>query len=556
MSFLDNFRNQPEEPSYPRMAPVAYNAPRPIVASAAVVDLKNKKEVDAIGKRRIANQWQEEAWEYYDLIGEIKYSANLVANVMSRINLYAAFIDDSSSIPTKINKVDKLPDDFVTSVSNLVYKLESGDGGSSALLRDAALNMFIVGECWLVNEPGRISTGEPDKWRIRSVNEIVQMQGRRKASIAIKPSRDAKPADYIELPDRTYISRLWKRHPRYSAEADSSMRGLLDICDELLLLGRSARATAKSRLNAGLLFMPDELSNISQSDGNFTDDPDVAELADDMSDNFEEEMMDAMTTPIADESSASAVVPLIVRGPKELAEAIKFIKFERAFDPMLAQRADKIIERILSGLDIPKDVAAGMTNVKYANAIVIEEQLYKAHIEPMVLSVIDCLTIGFLRPWLRHEGYPEDLVQRAVVWYDPSAITAKPSKAEAAVTLFGVNAISEEALRRANGFSSADKMSNEEKLQKMAINQGLVDDQTQQLIVKSLLPPEWEEKFRQQSLENSDPNSAQALDQALTPGAPAAPAAPAPDATSSDTIGQTPTPAAGDQTPPSELMEP
>ena len=555
MSFLDNFRNEPEEPSYPRMVPVAYNAPRPIVASAAVVDLKNKKEVDAIGKRRQSNQWQEEAWEYYDLIGEIKYSANLVANVMSRINLYAAFIDDSASIPTKINKVHGLDESFVREASDLVYRLESGDGGSSALLRDAALNMFVVGECWLVNEPGRISVGEPDKWRIRSVNEIVNIQGRRKSAVAIKSSRDAKPADFIELPDRTYISRIWKRHPRYSAEADSSMRGLLDICDELLLLGRSARATAKSRLNAGMLFMPDELSNISQSDGNFTDDPDVAELADDMSDNFEEELMDAMTTPIADESSASAVVPLIVRGPKELADAIKFIKFERAFDPQLAARSEKIIERILAGLDLPKDVAAGMTNVKYANAIVIEEQLYKAHVEPMVLSVVDCLTIGFLRPWLRFAGYPEHLVQRAVIWYDPSAITAKPSKAEAAVTLFNANAISEEALRRANGFSGADAATNEEKLQKMALAQGLVDDQTQQLIIKSLLPEEWEKKFRQQALANTDPASAQALDQALTPGTAPAPA-PSPQPQASDTIGQTPTPATGDETPPSELMEP
>ena len=52
-----------------------------------------------------------------------------------------------------------------------------------------------------------------------------------------------------------------------------------------------------------------------------------------------------MTTPIRDEDSASAVVPLIIRGPAELGDKIKQFKFERSFDPALAQRADRVLER-------------------------------------------------------------------------------------------------------------------------------------------------------------------------------------------------------------------
>ena len=60
---------------------------------------------------------------------------------------------------------------------------------------------------------------------------------------------------------------------------------------------------------------------------------------------FEEELIAAMTTPIQDPDSASAVVPLLIRGPGELGALIKLFKFERSFDPALAERADRLVLR-------------------------------------------------------------------------------------------------------------------------------------------------------------------------------------------------------------------
>jgi hypothetical protein len=42
--------------------------------------------------------------------------------------------------------------------------------------------------------------------------------------------------------------RLWRRHPRYSMLADSTMQGVLDLCEELVLLTQAVRARARSRL--------------------------------------------------------------------------------------------------------------------------------------------------------------------------------------------------------------------------------------------------------------------------------------------------------------------
>lgn len=509
------FDRPKQAPTGEPFEPQKYNAARPLTASAARVDLKDKKQVDAISKRRKADTWQEEAWEYFDLIGEIKSSANLIANVMSRINLYGGYVHLSSSIPADISTMDKVLDvDFIDAVQDTLYILESGNGGTSGLLRNAALNMFIVGECYLVREPAKFGSMEPTKYNVRSIDEVVAVSSKN-SQVAIRPRRDSKPSEFQIISDESgYVCRMWRNHPRFSDEADSSLRGILDNCDDLLLISRAASATAKSRLNGGLLFVPDGLSNVSQSDGEINGEE--GNLSDDVADSFEEELIDAMTTPIADVSSASAVVPLVVRGPEELGDKIKLIKFERMFDPQIAKQGDRLLERILAGLDIPMDVAKGLSGVKYSNAILIEEQLYKAHIEPLILLIVDQLTIGFLRPALRAQGFPESIVNRAVVWYDPSSITAKPSKAEAAVTLYGLNAISETALRRSNGFSEGDAPSDLERSQKLAYSRGLLDEQTSATLFRTMIPEEILAQARQDSLAVSDPSSANALVEATT----------------------------------------
>lgn len=520
-------------------AVVAYNTPRAMTASATRVDMKNKKEVDAINKRRQQDKWQQEAWEYYDLIGEIKYVANLIASVTSRVNLYVGYIEKSSNAPSEISQVEKLESDFVENAEDILYLLESGNGGTAGLLRSAALNMFITGECWLVNEPARFSTGEPSKYQIRSVEEITATGGRN-AQVSIKPRRDAKPSEFIPLPTNGYASRIWRNHPRFSDEADSSLRGILDICDQLLLEDRASAASAKSRMNAGILFVPDGLSNATESDS------DVSDGADIIDESFEEELVAGLITPVEDVSSGATLVPTVIRGAQDLGAQIRHITFERKADAAHNSRAAILLDRILSGLDVPKDVAAGMSNVKYANAIVIEEQLYKAHIEPLVLLICDCLTIGFLRPALRKQGWPEDVVNRAVVWYDPSAITAKPSKAEAAVTLYGLKVLGAEAVLRAHGFSPADAPTDLERVQRMAEERAMISDAMSETLLNTIIPDDIKNAAREAALAVSDPASANALNTALG-GEPVAGEAPV-----SDTIEPT---QSNEQAPPT-LMEP
>jgi hypothetical protein len=473
---------------------VAYNTPRSITAAATQIRVKDKAEFEQFKARRSSGSsiWQGEAWEYYDAIGEIKYAFNLVASVISRIRIFPAYIEDTSQSPVAVTASPKVDSHLASASERAIQRLNSSFGGQPGMLRDAALNLSVAGECYLVQIPERIGSGIPESWDIRSVDEIktdprggYSVIGRREMSQA------GQSGPYNKLPSNAFIGRIWRSHPRYSDEADSSLRGLLDLCSELLLLNRTFRATARSRLNAGALYLPDGLSVAAQGDVDIYDndeDLDPSITSAEIEDDFEEQLIDAMTTPIRDEESASAVVPLIIRGPAELGDRIKQFKFERSFDPALAQRADRVLERILQGLDVPKDVVTGLANVKYSNALQIDETLYKTHIEPLMLLIVDALTVVYLRPYLMASGFTKEEVDRVVVWYDPSAVSTRNDRAADADSGYDRYAVSLDTWRRAHGFSDADAPTANELAIRMLVEKGGITPELTEAMLSALAP--------------------------------------------------------------------
>jgi hypothetical protein len=484
-----------------RAEPQVFDAPRPLTAAAAQVNLQDKGEAELFRARRqsASTSWQSEAWEYYDSIGEIKYAFNLVASVVSRIRLYAAAIQNPSEAPAPIDAVTQVDGRLAAAAQRALDRLSSAYGGQPGLLKDAALNIQVAGECYLVQIPERVGSGLPETWDIRSVDEL-QVDSR--GNYIINPRRDVGGGvpstmsqgnkEAIALPKGAFAGRIWRAHPRYSQESDSSLRGLLDLCGELLLLNRTFRATARSRLNAGALYLPDGLSVAASPDpdypydeeGNYNEQFNPEEAADD----FEDQLIDAMLTPIKDEDSASAVVPLIIRGPAELGDKIKQFKFERSFDATLVQRADRVLERIMQGLDVPKDVVTGLANVKYSNALQIDEALYKAHIEPLMLLIVDALTVVYLRPYLIANGYAPDEVKNICIWYDPSLVATRNDRASDADMGFDKMAVSFDAWRRAHGFSEADAPDPKEFALRLIMSKGMITPELTEAVLASIAP--------------------------------------------------------------------
>jgi hypothetical protein len=476
--------------------PLSYNTPRSLTAAAAQVRMNDKGEFEQFKSRRSASSssWQAEAWEYYDAIGEIKYAFNLVASVVSRIRIFAASIDDASQTPVSVHESRIIDAGLASAAERALERLNSAYGGQAGLLKDAALNLSVSGECYLVQMPARVGTGTPESWDIRSVDEVVVDAKGGYNVIGRREQTQGAGAGFgvSRLGNNAFVGRIWRSHPRFSDEADSSLRGLLDLCAELLLLNRTFRATARSRLNAGALYLPDGLSVAAQADPDYPYDSEdgigAGFTAEEAEDEFEEQLIDAMTTPIRDEESASAVVPLIIRGPAELGDKIKQFKFERSFDPALAERSDRVLERILQGLDVPKDVVTGLANVKYSNALQIDEALYKAHIEPLMLLICDALTVVYLRPYLTANGYSESEANRITVWYDPSAVSTRNDRAADADAGFDRGAVSYDTWRRAHGFSDQDAPTPNELAIRMLNEKGAITPELTEAMLNALAP--------------------------------------------------------------------
>ncbi len=137
---------------------------------------------------------------------------------------------------------------------------------------------------------------------------------------------------------------------------------------------------------------------------------------------------------------------------------------------------------------MPKDVVTGLANVKYSNALQIDETLYKTHIEPLMLLIADALTVVYLRPYLLANGFVDSDVSRITVWYDPSAISTRNDRASDADMGFDKMAISLSTWRHAHGFSDADAPTPEELAIRMFFEKGMLTPELTEAALAALAP--------------------------------------------------------------------
>ena len=245
--------------------PTPADAPRALTAATQRLRIDDRQAMDKLRVSTEDRSWQNRAWQSYESIGEIHFAFNLVANLISRIRFFAAADAAPNSPPSYVQDSTDLTPGLANAADAAVRRLGAGQGEMGAIARSLALNLSIPGECYLVQMPGTTQmtpegvTTTPPRWEIRSTDEVVVSQDP-KAPVRIRSHASANLNEHIVLPPRAFIGRVWRRHPRWSNQADSSLRSVLDLADELLLLNQTFKATARSRLNSGVLFVPDGLS--------------------------------------------------------------------------------------------------------------------------------------------------------------------------------------------------------------------------------------------------------------------------------------------------------
>jgi hypothetical protein len=464
---------------------VAFNHPRPMTAASEVIDVSKRASI------RGTQAWQRSAYDYYDQVGELKFAFGLISQVVARALLYVAIIEDSAEVPIDTQSFLKtLPPEVVGAADNTRAAISLADEaladlvyrsvGQSEMLRSMALNLSIPGECYLVDDTAR------NRWTIASVSELLPGDPPRLRSTrpnATQMNGQATTSVGRELSKKAYVARIWRSHPRWYDEPDSSMLGVLDQVEKVVLFDQVMRTIARSRMNAGVIYVPNGLTAASGK-------------------TVDEGLIEATTTPVEDETSGHTVTPLLLSGPPELGQLIKFIELGRKIDADLLAASDRAIDRMLAGLDIPKDVVSGMAEVRYANSVIIDDSLYKAHIEPLILLICDALTTAYLQPLLKKKRVPEALVRKLVVWYNPSQIVTRPDRSTAANEGFDRFLLSGEAWRRARGYSDLDKPSDDELIKRLALEKIQIPPEIAAVLVEAV-SPEFFEKARSANQEEA-----------------------------------------------------
>lgn len=479
----------------------SHNEPRALTAAATRIKLSDKRIAKQQAARRQA--WQEDAWEYFDLVGFVKQSLWLLGNSMAKTRLFVAIENpndpDGDPIPVTDPASGVPPAVAAQAVAELA-RLKGPTGGISEILRELDMNLEVAGEGYLIGLAAREEETDPrtgkvtveareETWTIRSTSEVT-VNGQGVYKVADEPGVSANKQ--ITLTEDDTAIRFWLPHPRYSNLPDSAIRGELEDLETLLILSRQRRAEGRSRLPSGLLLIASDVTAHSpvptqqQSGRESSGDPVLDKIS------------DAIADAIEDESSAAGLAPIALRVPvapnEDIRSKVAKIDLSRTSDQWLDNRIDKLVTSVARGLNLPVESVEGHQQTTFANAEQIDEDKFYDHLEPRLLLIVDLLSSAFLRPQLTADDIndqpaPSEFLEWApklFIWYDPSALLSKPDTGANADGAYDRNEISGMAYRAAKGYSEDDAPDALELLIRAGLRRGQLSSELTQGLLELL----------------------------------------------------------------------
>lgn len=420
---------------------------RGITGSAAQVTRSNASDI-----QRLNQQWQARSLGYYDIVPEVWFAGQFYSRGLSKVRLFPAIRElDGDVQPTDDQQLLELWD-----------RVQDPSGGRKIMQANYGRLRFLIGECYLL---ATFDADIGEKWEIVSREEItINNDG----TVLRRKSDGGEPEKLIPLTSsdaeltqgRCMIYRLWRRHPRKSALADSPMRASLDVCEELVMLTLGIRARIRSRLSgAGILAIDADVTLPAADDQDDTDE-----------DAFIRELGEHLMEPIGDEGSASAVVPYLMRIPtagRKIADLIHHIQIHNPNEdfPERGMRKEAV-ERLATGLDLPAEVLLGLKGANHWTSWQIDEQSWEL-LEPTVQEMADDFAGVYLRAAAKAEGYANWI--NVCLGYDEAEIVTRPDRTKDAAQAHDRLAISDASYRAAGGWDDEDKPDEEEWTKRAAI---------------------------------------------------------------------------------------
>lgn len=405
----------------------------------------------------MGRDWQARSERYYDTVGEIWYASQFYG----RISKIDWFVEKQAADGTWQRL--ETPSGADAAIVAEWERIQDANGGVGSLFGAMGRLRFLVGEYWLVVrwDNDRATGKVVETWEVRDRHEVKVTEGSGGQTIKLGP--DGKGAEYKvwetpwqQAPGEAFAWRMWRPHPVRSNEGDAPMRAVLDLCEELLLLRRAIRARARSRIPAGVALLPREAFP-----GNVPRDNE----ADPMKNPVTKRLVESLITPLSDESDPASLVPTFLWVGQEFID--KFVTWQMSANEKGAagypesRIRDELVVSIARGLDFPMEYLTGQGSSNHWTGWLIDDQMWKGHLQPVTQDIADDFTSVVLRPrWQAFTQTPEGYR----LGYDPHALIVRPDRAKDSKDLYTLGVIGGEAVREANAFDEDDAPDEQERL--------------------------------------------------------------------------------------------
>lgn len=371
--------------------------------------------------------WQNQAWNYWETVGELRAVSIWIGNVLSRARLLAAKREGRMIVPIT---------DSNHPASVAMDALYGGLQGQEEMLRQYGIHNTVAGEEYIVN------TAADDKWWTLAAGKVTQLPGN-KLQADFGTEGGSRPLARNDL-----VIRQWTPHPKDPTRADSAVRSNLSTLAQIIGYDQHITAQIRSRLaGAGVLFISNEVSFPV---------PEGADPAASQAQIFMNLLGEAMMTPIQDPSDPSALVPIVAMVPTESLGKNEHVKFWTDLDGVIVEMRDAAIKRLALGMDVPPEILLGIADVNHWNAWLSEESAVKAHLEPPLGNFAWGLSNQYLRPAIEGSLPRGETVDDYYVLADTSGIRLRPNRSAEAIELYNLGQLSGDALRRETGFQPED----------------------------------------------------------------------------------------------------
>ena len=292
------------------------------------------------------------------------------------------------------------------------------------------------------------------------------------------------PAAESELDPDAYISRYLRSSLAYSGDATSSLKRNAAVCREIVLLDQLKETMIRSRLAAGILLVPEEVT--FPPDEDVPEDPAMTDT-----DRFIETLIEHLAAPKEDPGSPASITPLVVRVPADYIKEWKLLPLtDGILDLEAVERArTAALRRLAGGIDLPLERMEGLGSTNHWSAAAIDQDEVRKHIIPLGDRLARFFTVSYFRRMLiDFEDMSEEDAERFRLDYDASEILTRMDAAASADSLHKDDLISDDARIEAHGFDPDQvRPSEEERWRRLIERLAVVPDKGNRPLLRALI---------------------------------------------------------------------